>query len=168
MDIHDGHVRAERSEAEYPEIEDLPSILRRETADLHTADLHTAVETATVLPGSMLNRVDYQTLLYRLHGFHQAAEVALTDSRWAQTWSTLGIDPRLFQRSHLIEKDLHDRQAPPPGRAFPITGIASFPGMLASASTGASPDQDFAHRRLDVGCVNPRTAGGEPPSRASH
>ncbi|TFD49643.1 hypothetical protein E3T55_11255 [Cryobacterium frigoriphilum] len=106
-------------------MEDLPSLLRRETADLHAA-----VETATGLPGSIRSRVDYRTLLYRLHGFHRAAEVSLADSQWAQAWAVLDIDLRRFRRSHLIEKDLQDMQASPPVDASPITGISCFPGML--------------------------------------
>lgn len=108
-----------------PEIEDLPSRLRRETADLHSA-----VETATGLPGSVRSRLDYLSLLYRLHGFHQAVEVALADPRWADDWAELALDPSRYRRAHLLENDLKAMQAPRPGPATPFGGIDDFPTAL--------------------------------------
>ena len=106
-------------------MEDLPSRLRRETADLHSA-----IETATGLPQTVCSRLDYQRLLTHLLGFHQAAESVLADSRWNTGWEEHGLDPRRHQRSHLIEDDLRAMQAPrhPPATAF--TGINNFPGAL--------------------------------------
>ena len=108
-----------------PEMEDLPSRLRRETADLHSA-----VETATGLPHSVHSRPDYLSLLYRLDGFHQAAELALADPRWADEWAEIALDPLRYRRAHLLENDLQAMQAPRPGPATPFGGIDDFPSAL--------------------------------------
>ena len=106
-------------------MEDLPSRLRRETADLHAA-----VETATGLPRSVRSRLDYLSLLSRLDGFHQAAELALADPRWADHWAEIALDPRRHRRAHLLENDLHAMQAPRLGPATPFGGIDDFPSAL--------------------------------------
>ncbi len=106
-------------------MEDLPSRLRRETSDLHVA-----VEDATGLPGSVRHRADYLALLLRLDGFHQAAEVAITDPRWAEDWVRIGLDLARHQRAHLLEMDLQAMRAPRPAPATPFEGIDDFPRAL--------------------------------------
>ena len=106
-------------------MEDLPSRLRRETADLHSA-----IETATGLPQTVHSRLDYQCLLARLLGFHQAAELVLADSRWDIGWAEHGLDPRRHLRSHLLEHDLRAMRVAPPPCATAFGGINTFPGAL--------------------------------------
>lgn len=107
------------------ELEDLPSRLRRETADLHTA-----VETATGLPLSIRSRLDYVSLLYRLHGFHQAAEEALANSQWSAAWAEINVDVRRHRRAHLLASDLQAMGASRPSPATPLEGIDDFPTAL--------------------------------------
>ncbi len=105
-------------------MEDLPSRLRRETADLHVA-----VEGATGLPGSVRDRRDYLSLLSRLDGFHQAAELAIADPRWADQWAQIAIDLSRHRRAHLLKDDLEAMHAPRPGPAT-FEGIDDFPSAL--------------------------------------
>jgi heme oxygenase len=106
-------------------MEDLPSRLRRETADLHLA-----VETATGLPHSVRNRLDYVSLLHRLNGFHQAAEAALADSRWTDDWADIALDPGRYRRAHLLQDDLEAMQESQAGPVTPFGCIDDFPRAL--------------------------------------
>jgi len=105
-------------------MEDLPSRLRRETADLHAA-----VESATGLPGAVRHRLDYLSLLSRLDGFHQAAELAIADPRWADRWAGISLDLSRHRRAYLLEVDLEAMQAPRPAPAT-FEGIDDFPSAL--------------------------------------
>lgn len=105
--------------------EDLPSRLRRETADLHSA-----VETATGLPQSVRSRSGYLSLLERLLGFHQAAELRLADARWAGDWANLGVEPGRHRRAYLIENDLAAMQATRQSPLSALPDIDDFPSAL--------------------------------------
>ncbi len=105
--------------------EDLPALLRRETASLHAR-----VEAATGLPGSILDREQYVALLQRLHEFHAAVEARLDDPCWTEEWTRLGIRLADHRRAHLLARDLEVLGAPAPPPALGFHDIDGLPGAL--------------------------------------
>jgi heme oxygenase len=103
----------------------LPARLRRETASLHAR-----VEAATGLPGSISDRDEYVTLLYRLHGFHAAVEARLADPRWTEDWARVGIELGDHRRAHVLVQDLEALRAPFPPPAPQLEEIAGFADAL--------------------------------------
>lgn len=81
--------------------EDLPVVLRRETAHLHRQ-----VESDVGLPEAVTSRADYVALLERLYGFHAMVEALWDTPQWELEWRSMHVNQLDHRRTMQLSGDL--------------------------------------------------------------